>query len=235
MKIAVVGPAYPIRGGISHYTTYLCKALKEKGHEVKLFSFSRLYPSIIFPGTSQEDTGSREKIFFDSKRSIDSINPLTWRSTSRKIKEFGPGLVIFQWWTPLFLPPYLAISRFLKKNTDAKIIFLCHNIYPHENLLSVKKLISLAFRYPHYFIVHSEDDKKKLETIAKNKAIKVSAHPTYAQFNLDNFTKASARKKLDLKSKNIFLFFGYVKKYKGLIYLQDPCKPASFSVDKRRP
>jgi len=219
MRIAVVGPTYPFRGGIAHYTTYLCKSLENKGHRVKLYSFSRLYPSMIFPGASQEDKKSEKKISFNSENSIDSMNPLTWISTFKRIKKFNPSIVIFQWWTPIFFPVYLSISFLLKKYTKIKVLFMCHNVLPHEKILSNKSILKLAYNYSDSFITHSEEDKRELKSLTKNKIIKVSPHPTYEHFKYKAINTAAARKKLGLKSKNILLFFGYVKKYKGLIYL----------------
>ena len=116
MKIAVFGLTYPFRGGISHHTTLLCENLKNN-HKVKLFSFNRLYPSFLFPGVSQKDKDSKEKIAFPNESCIDSLNPFTWFSTYRKIKKFKPDLLILQWWTPLFFPVYFTVCWLIKKFT----------------------------------------------------------------------------------------------------------------------
>lgn len=219
MRIAVIGPSYPFRGGISHYTTCLCKSLEKNKHIVKLFSFLRLYPSIIFPGTSQKDEKSEKKVFFKSRNTIDSINPFTWYSTFKEIKKFNPSIVIFQWWTPIFFPVYSLLSFLIKNNTKAKVLFLCHNVHPHEKILSNRLILKVAFRYGDFFIAHSEGEKKEILKLTGKKKVKFSLHPTYGHFKYKSISSKVARKQLNLKSKIIILFFGYVKKYKGLIYL----------------
>ena len=107
MRICLVGPAYPYRGGISHFTQMLAEAMQAE-HEIFILSFSRLYPSVFFPGRTQyEEKGWRVRV--DSRRLIDSINPATWPRAARAIADFEPDLVVVQWWHPFFAATFRDI------------------------------------------------------------------------------------------------------------------------------
>jgi len=207
MKICMVGMTHPIRGGISHYTTRLCEELKKK-HEIVLFSFSRLYPQLIFPGTSQYDVKSKKKLGFKAEHVLDTCNPLTWFKTAALIKKEKPDLVIYQFFQPYFAPIYNLISGKLK---DTKQIFICHNVMPHERTLVDGTLSKMAFKHIDRFIVQSKKDLKDLKSLKPKSKIILNHHPIYDVFK--------AKGKLKKIAKRVILFFGYVRKYKGLRYL----------------
>ena len=130
-KVCLVGPVYPYRGGIAHYTCMLAKEFA-KDHDVLIVNFKRLYPSFLFPGRTQFDE-SGEPLAIDSLRLIDSINPISFWRAARAIARFRPDVVVVQWWQPFFAVTYRAILWFLGKSSRAKIVFLCHNVIPHES------------------------------------------------------------------------------------------------------
>ena len=214
MKIAVVGPSYPLRGGIAHYTSLLCNALSSR-HEVKLISFNRLYPSFLFPGKTQQDTSS-SPIKADAEPIIDSMNPLTWMSAARRIGEFSPDMVIAQWWHPMFAPQYATILRGRPKSS--KLVFLCHNVIPHESAGPMQHLARLALKQGDFFVVHSEEDQQNLLRLLPDADVSRSHHPTYDVFNTGSWNRDDCRRELGLDG-NVILFFGLVRKYKGLIHL----------------
>ena len=102
MRICLVGPAWPYRGGISHYNTCLAKELSKR-HEVNVVNFSRLYPDFLFPGKTQYDESASVHAV-PSIRLIDSINPFTWIRAGFRIAKLRPDLLIVQWWHPFFAP-----------------------------------------------------------------------------------------------------------------------------------
>ena len=112
MRIYIIGPTYPYRGGISHYNTLLCENLKKR-HDLKSVSFKRLYPSFLFPGKYQKDFKSKINIKTDAEHLIDSINPLTWIHVFLSIKKEQPDILILQWWTPFFMPALTSSTRVL--------------------------------------------------------------------------------------------------------------------------
>ena len=215
MRICVIGPSYPLRGGIAHYTSLLCGALLERGHGVKLISFKRLYPGFLFPGRTQKDT-SGAPISCEAEPLIDSMNPLTWLGAGRRASAFQPDLVVAQWWHPFFAPVFAAVAKRCRR--VSKVVFVCHNVVPHESGGPSKLLTRMALRQGDSFIVHSEEDRRGLLGMIPRADVVRSAHPTYAVFNSGAWDRDEWRRRLGVMG-NVILFFGLVRRYKGLMSL----------------
>ncbi len=218
MKIVIIGTAYPMRGGIAHYVALLYKVLMKRGHDVKIISFKRQYPSIFFPGKTQQDL-SKEIESTPSEPILDSIGPFSWIRTFLQIYRFNADLVIFKYWMPFFAPCYAAISFLTRLLSKTKTLYLCDNIIPHERRFEDRLLTHLGLWNVHYFIVQSKVVKRDLLLFRPNAIYKEVPHPVYEIFS-NNYTRNDARKHFNLKpNEKVILFFGYVRKYKGLYYL----------------
>lgn len=221
MKICLVGPSYPYKGGISHYNTTLCNELSRK-HDIFLISYKRQYPSFLYPGKEQISKDSKIKLdkTINCEYIIDSINPLSWLKTYLIIKKEHPDLVIFQWVHPFFASVFFTITSLLKKSTNAKILFICHNVLPHERTKIDKFLTKIAFKNVGYFIVHSEEDYQNFKNIMSNVKVKQGVHPRYDIFKIRKISKEDARSLLNIGvNTKAILFFGIIREYKGLMYL----------------
>lgn len=219
MKICLVGPSYPFRGGISHYTTLLYRNLKKK-HELKLYAFKRQYPNWLFPGKTDKDPSKFFIADTEIELCLDSMNPVTWLEIFFKVKKFNPDLVIFPWWVAFWTPQFGTISLLIKKFTKTKILFICHNVVEHEANNLTRFLTKIVLRNGDFFIVHSEDDSRNLRNIIPDAKVLKTHHPTYKVFKQNGWDREKARQTLGIgTSKNIILFFGFVRKYKGLQYL----------------
>ncbi len=213
MKIAILSTAYPFRGGIAHFNGLLYSELI-KENEVKIVTFKRQYPSILFPGKSQfEDEDEVEKI--PGEALIDSINPLNWIKAGNKIKKEKPDLLIFKYWLPFFAPCFGTISRIVKRNKKTRILVICDNVLPHERRPGDKIFTKYFFKVVDYFIVLSDKVKDDLLLIRPNAKYKMLPHPIYSNFG-EPVEKKEAKKKLGLTDKNLILFFGFIRDYKGL-------------------
>lgn len=213
MKIVIVSPAYPLRGGIAHSAGLLYKELT-KEHEVLLITFKRQYPNFLFPGKSQ--TESRETIDKISTEVIlDSLNPFNWNSTTKRILSFKPELVIFKHWLPFFGPCYGWIAGKIKKSSQAKLVAVCHNIIPHEKRIGDKILSKYFIKKIDYFIPLSDQVKRDLFLFIKNPRFKLLPLPVFSLFG-NGIDKEEAKKFLKLNDKKILLFFGFIRDYKGL-------------------
>ncbi len=215
MKIIIVSPAYPYRGGIAHYAGLLYRTLIKRGHNVKIFNFKRLYPKFLFPGKTQfEQNFEIEEI--KTERIIDSINPFNWLIVALKILREKPDALIFKYWLPFLAPCYGVISMLVKIFSTLKIIFICHNITPHEKFPFGKILTKFALAFADHFIVQSnivENDLLKIKPKANYKKV---FHPIYNIFG-EEIDKKEARKILGLNpNEKVLLFFGYIRAYKGL-------------------
>ena len=215
MRFCVVGPAYPFRGGIAHHTTLLSKHLAER-HQVDTVSFKRLYPSFLFPGKSQmePDAGKASS----SIRLIDSLNPLTWIDAGKHVCDLAADWVIIQWWNPFFGPCLGSIASRAKERS--KVAFICHNVLPHENLPLGRALTMRALRHGDGFIVHSEQDAGDLRSLLPGVRVRRTVHPQYELFPISGMSKEAARMRLGVEGR-VVLFFGLVRRYKGLMDLID--------------
>lgn len=217
MRIVLIGPTYPFRGGISHYTTLLYRYLRKR-HDTTFISFRRQYPQRIFPGKTDLDpshTPIQESGVFPL---IDSMNPASWISTAFRIVRMRVDLVILPWWISFWAPQFWTISTIVKYYCDSKILYLCHNLVEHESKWVDKILTRFVLKTGDYFIVHSAEDQQDLLSMIPGAEVRKSFHPTYEVFNFGPSDPDVVRKKYGLRGK-IILFFGFVREYKGLKYL----------------
>ncbi len=212
-KITIVSPVFPYRGGIANFSEALYSRLSEIA-DVRIINFKRQYPSFLFPGKTQLERNAKKNILSD--RLVDSINPFNWFSVGKKIRRNAPDFLLFAYWHPFFAPAYGVIGRLAKKNGKTKIAALCHNVLPHErNFLDVP-LSKFFFGITDYQITLSEKVVTDLRKLIKNPNYKTLFHPIYDNFGAA-VNKTDAREKLGLNAEDkIILFFGFVRKYKGL-------------------
>lgn len=213
MKITILSTTYPLRGGISHFNGLLYKELIKK-NEVNVITFSRQYPSVLFPGKSQtEKENEIEKI--PSEQSVDSINPFNWFKIGNRIKKDKPDLLIFKYWMPFFAPCFGTISKIVKKNRKTQILVICDNVISHERKPAEISLTKYFFRCADYFVLLSQKVKDDLLQIKSEAKYRVLPHPIYSNFGYP-VSKAEAKKKLNLADEKLILFFGFIRDYKGL-------------------
>lgn len=217
MKVALVGPCHPYRGGIAHYTTSLYRALEASGHQVQIYNFSRQYPELLFPGTSQKD---RSKAPFDvpNERCVDSMNPASWVKTGWRIGRSAPEVTVVMWWHPYFGPSSGTVGRIIRRVARSPVIFLCHNVTPHEASIVDRHVLKFAFGAADGFIVQAAKERAKLrELVGYSPSVEVVPHPIYDVFaEAGTVDRDEARETLGLEAPKTLLFFGYVRPYKGL-------------------
>ncbi len=211
-KITIISPVFPYRGGIANFTEAFFTDLQEKA-DVSLINFKRQYPSLLFPGKTQFETNSKKNIF--SERTIDSVNPFTWFSAGRKIKRDAPDFLVFAYWHPFFAPAYGTIAGIARKNKKTKIIALCHNVLPHERNFTDIPLAKMFFKKVDFAITLSQKSSNDLKLLNDKIKSKTLFHPVYSNFG-EPAEKRAAREKLGLADKKTILFFGFIRKYKGL-------------------
>lgn len=229
MKIIIAGTAFPMRGGIAQYNSLMYKYFSEDD-DVKVYSFKRQYPEFLFPGKTQFEQGEPAVKIPDEKNviCIDSINPLNWLSAGKKIAAENPDLLIFKYWIPYFGPCFAVISYIVKKFSKkyTKVLYICDNVIPHEKRIGDKFFTKLAFSQGDYFVVMSKTVEEDLKLFNKGKPYKLIPHPVYNIFG-DKVEKSEAKDfilkeyGIDLQNEKVILFFGYIRKYKGLNYLID--------------
>lgn len=215
----MIGVSHPFRGGIAHYSTLFVRTLREK-HRVSFINFTRQYPPLLFPGKTQLDD-SANPLLEPNERCIDSLNPISWYRTAALLNRRDPDLIVFQWWHPFFAPAFGTIVRLLKPALRRRVSFLCHNVLPHEASPMQKALTRYAFGSTRFYIVHSEEDSRRLRELRPNSLITRGHHPTYAELgSAGPRSKVQARHELQIaEDRKTLLFFGLIRPYKGLRYL----------------
>ncbi len=212
-KITIVSPAYPYRGGIADFTEMLYAYLSRFA-DVNLINFKRLYPDFLFPGKTQFSTDTKKDI--RSEQAIDTLNPFTWSSTGEKISKAASDFLVFAYWHSFFAPAYGVIAKSVKKNNKTKIVALCHNVLPHERSLIDIPLAKFFFKRVDYAVTLSGKVVNDLQKVNDKIKHKVLFHPIYSKFGKP-VDKNEARKTLGLEpDEKVLLFFGLVRKYKGL-------------------
>ena len=214
MRIGFLGPAYPLRGGIAQFIALLGKQLQVE-HTVRIFSFKKQYPGILFPGKDQIDK-SRKTVEIDIQPVLTPYNPFSWLPAALKIKGWNPDILILKYWIPFFAPAFGVVIILLKLFTKIKVIYLIDNIEFHEKWLFGNLLSGFALNKADELITLSDSVYKDTERLFPRKKIIRGFHPAYNCYDLGNYDKRSARKSLDLSTKKVVLFFGYIKPYKGL-------------------
>ncbi|MBI1344479.1 MAG: glycosyltransferase [Terrimonas sp.] len=215
-KILIIGPAHPLRGGgMTTFNHRLAREFSEMGMDCSICSFSLQYPTFLFPGTTQfTDEPAPEGIRIRSL--INAINPLNWVKTGRILKKERPDIVIIRYWLPFMGPALGTIARQIRKNKHSFIICIADNILPHEKRFGDKIFTRYFLKACDAFITMSEKVMDDLRIFEKEKPALLARHPLYDNFGAP-VSKSQAREHLGLQETDrIILFFGFIRKYKGL-------------------
>lgn len=221
MKIAILSPFHPFRGGIAQFSDSLYSELK-KAYEVKAFTFTTLYPQFLFPGKSQivPEEDNTDKI--GATDILSSINPFSYRKAAKEINDYNPDVLIIAYWMFFFAPALGRVCRHLNKKI--KVVALVHNAISHENSTFDKPLSKYFFKKCDAFITMSEPVKADILSLLPNAKVHVSPHPIYDHYG-KKIDKNEAKDQLNIPVvKNTILFFGLIREYKGLDLLIEATK-----------
>lgn len=227
MKVAILGPTHPHRGGIAQNTTLLARALAAR-HELAMISFRRLYPGLLFPGTTQFDRSEAAILPpVAPEPLLDSVNPFTWRAAGLRLRALAPEVLIVPWWHPFFGPSVGLAARTARRGPGApKRIFLCHNVEPHEATPLDRALAGYGLGAADGFLVHARSEAERLRSRARGRPVRVHPLPAYEIFSARPPARAAARAALGIGEARTLLFIGYVRPYKGLADLLEALRLA---------
>lgn len=233
MKITILGPAHPFRGGIAALNERLAQQLFAEGHHVNIISFTVQYPSILFPGKTQF-SDQQIQFSFPITRKLNSVNPLSWLKVGNTIKKERPDLLIVRFWIPFMGMSLGTVCRLAGKNGHTKIIAIADNIIPHEKRPGDHLLCNYFIKSIDGFITMSESVLNDLEKFHYKKPRLLTPHPIY-----DHYGKVEPREialqKLNLSAEYRYvLFFGFIRDYKGLDLLLQSFANPFFKKNKIR-
>lgn len=224
MKVIIIGPAHPLRGGgMATFNERLARQFMQQGHQTSIYTFSLQYPSFIFPGTSQYSDEPAPKDL-NIKVCINSINPFNWIKVGYNLKKEKADLIVVRYWLPLMGPCLGTILRIAKKNKHSRIVCIADNVIPHEKRFGDTGFTKYFAKPVDAFVVMSEKVLSDLRLFTKDKPAQMVLHPLYDNFG-EKISKQAAREKLGIsKEEKLLLFFGFIRKYKGLDILLDAMK-----------
>jgi glycosyltransferase involved in cell wall biosynthesis len=215
MKVAFLSPFYPFRGGIAQFSANLYRAFEKKQHQVKACTFTRQYPDFLFPGKTQYVTDADKADPIPAERILDSINPVTWLTTARKINNFNPQILLTRFWIPFFGPSFGTVQYFVRKK-GAKVIAIVDNAVPHEKRPGDIPFTKLFLNQTDGFVVMSKQVERDLLSLKPDAKYFFHPHPVYDHFGKP-VSKQVALEQLQIPAnKKVLLFFGLIRKYKGL-------------------
>ncbi|TGE15841.1 glycosyltransferase [Hymenobacter elongatus] len=214
-RVVIIGPAYPLRGGLATYNERLARAFREAGDEVRLVTFSLQYPDFLFPGQTQFSTEAGPADL-DIEVSINSVNPLSWWKVGEKLRREKPDLVILRFWLPFMGPALGTIARLVRRNRHTRVVAITDNVIPHEKRPGDRPLTRYFLSACHGFVTMSRAVLADLRRLHFRQPAQYQPHPLY-----DNFgplkSKATALQALQLDPAfGYLLFFGFIRAYKGL-------------------
>ena len=160
MRIVLINPIYPYRGGVAYQTTLLERSLRANNHEVLVISFQRQYPCWLYPGSSDQDP-SKCTLRSEAEFLLDPIYPWTWYKTRQRIKEFFPHQVVFQWWTTFWAISFANLSAYCRRNR-IHVAFILHNVQPHEQRLWDAWLVRSALQNGNTIIAQNPTEARRL-------------------------------------------------------------------------
>jgi len=217
LTLSLVGIAHPMRGGIAQYTAILAHELARK-HQVELVSFTRQYPSFLFPGKTQIDT-SEEPLTFPARPMVDSINPLSWLRAASHIAGRRPDGILFKYWMPFFAPAFGTICRRVKSArapAPPRVVMIVDNLIPHERRPGDLALTRWLMKTTDAYIVQSSAVREDLLRLDPGARFREVPHPVYNLFG-QRQPREEARRALGIDpAQPCLLFFGFVRAYKGL-------------------
>ena len=212
-KIIIIGPAFPYRGGIANFNNSLAVEYKSQGADVKIYSFSLQYPSFLFPGKTQYEEGEGPKDI-EIIPIVNSINPFNWFKVASRIKKENPDYVIIRYWLPFMAPCLGTVAKLIRKTT--KVFAITDNVIPHEKRIGDSLLTKYFVKSSDAFLTLSSSVLDDLKQFTDTKEKIFIPHPIYDSFG-DIVEKSTAKEKLGLNENGKYLlFFGFVRKYKGL-------------------
>jgi glycosyltransferase involved in cell wall biosynthesis len=205
MRIAVIGPTHPYKGGISQYTTELAHQLTGAGHDVRLESWSHQYPAHLYPGKLTVDKPELPP-FPHTHRRLSWRRPDSWYACGRRVRDHD--LVVLVVASPVQMPAYRGVLAGMGGGRRARVVTQCHNVLPHERRPTDERLIRGVLSRVDGILAHS-DDQGQIATSMTDVPVTVE--------QMAPLVVAPSKGRVhDDELHRRLLFFGLVRPYKGL-------------------
>ena len=221
-KVIIIGPAHPLRGGLASFDERLARQFQNQGYDTTIYTFSLQYPGFLFPGTTQYSSEPKPTDI-NIKVCINSVNPFNWLKVGNELRKLKPAIIVIRYWLPFMGPCLGTILRCVKANGSTKLVCIADNVIPHEKRPGDKPFTRYCFKPVDAFVTMSEKVLTDLKTITAKPAKQI-VHPLYDNFG-EALSKEEAKRHLVISvDENVILFFGFIRKYKGLDLLLNAMK-----------
>lgn len=214
MNIALVGPAHPLQGGVPHFTDALAAELRMAGHDVQIINFRTLHFAGRRRGAERSNPASD-----DAQRVLVPWKPQTWRQAAMEIAARDPAVILLMWWLPQFAPMYRGILRALPPELHARAAYLVHDVLPHERWPLDTVFVRYGLSAARHFVTLSAAEGRRLHRLLPSigaDAMTLAPHPVFGDYQSFSGDTAAARRELGVAAERVLLFFGFVRRYKGL-------------------
>ena len=215
MKITLLGPAYPFRGGLATFNERLARQFSSECKEADIRTFTQQYPRFLFPGKTQYTNGPAPE-GIKITRELSSINPFSWIRTGLKIRKERTDILLIRYWLPFMAPCLGVVARIAKSNKYTVIISVVDNVIPHEKRPGDIMLTKFFMNCIDGAVVLSDSVQKEVENFRKDIPVCYTPHPLFDTYGKKlNRNDALSALKLDQNCLYL-LFFGFIRNYKGL-------------------
>ena len=219
MKITILGPAHPYRGGLASIMEIMARTFASRGHDVGIKTFTVQYPSFLFPGKSQT-VSAPPPADLHIERCVNTVDPFNWWRVGRAIRRERPDFVLMKYWTPFMAPCFGTIARLARGNGHTRTICQIDNVEPHEHHFIDRPFNRYFLRAVDGFVYMSEQVHGELKAYSNAPAL-FSPHPLFENFG-ERVARNEACVRLGLEpTVDYVLFFGLIRDYKGLDLLLD--------------
>ena len=213
MRIALIGPAHPYKGGGARHTTELAHRLAAAGHDVVVESWRAQYPRRLYPGRQTLDVPDGEP-YPRTHRRLAWYRPDGWFAAGRRLKS--ADLVVFALITPLQVPPYLAVLAGLgRKPGRPRTAVIAHNVLPHERRPGDVALTRTLLSHVDTVITHSAGQAAQARKLAPGATVRTVTMPPHLPVTARQ-DHGTERTSVPALAQCHLLFFGIVRPYKGL-------------------
>ncbi|NNF32699.1 MAG: glycosyltransferase family 4 protein [Saprospiraceae bacterium] len=218
LKICILGTAYPFKGGIAAFNERMARELISQGHEVEIITFTLQYPSYFYPGKSQF-SDEEPPPDLEISQTLNSVNPLSWWKTGRKVASGQYDLIISKFWIPVIGMGLGSSIRMGKKKYKTTAISIIDNIIPHESRPGDGFFRKVFMNSIDGVLTMSQSVAEDTRQLFPETPVSFYPHPIYDIYG-SRINKSDAIEHLKLPSgKKFILFFGYIRDYKGLDWL----------------
>jgi len=221
IRICIVGAGTRFLGGISYYTIHLVNALA-RHNNVSVILMRKLLPTRLYPGWKRVGASLTSLEFDPAVRVFDGVDwywlPSMLRALLFLLRE-RPDVVVFQWWSGTVLHSYLLLAL-VARMLGARIVIEFHEVQdPGEAKLPlahvyVRLVVPLLVRLARGFVIHSEYDRKLLQSHydLEQRPAALIPHGPYNHFQ----SVGEQERRIAPESCCNLLFFGLIRPYKGL-------------------